>query len=83
MTQEDITKKIILSINKNFGVPKAKVFFDSTFESVGIDSLDRVEIITDMENEFKIEIPDNKLLVLRTVGLLVEYVDDSLHNKLG
>jgi acyl carrier protein len=62
-------------------VPSAELTLDSTFESVGVDSLDGVEIIVDTEFEFKITIPDSRLMMLRSVGSLVDYVDESLHKK--
>jgi acyl carrier protein len=81
MTKQEITDRIISNISKKSGVPSAELTLDSTFESVGVDSLDGVEIIVDTEFEFKITIPDNRLLQLHSVGSLVDYVDESLHKK--
>jgi acyl carrier protein len=81
MTKQEITDRIISNISKKSGVPSTELTLDSTFESVGVDSLDGVEIIVDTEFEFKITIPDNRLLQLHSVGSLVDYVDESLHKK--
>jgi acyl carrier protein len=46
-----------------------------------VDFLDGVEIIVDTEEEFKINVPDNRLMMLRSVGTLVDYVEESLSKK--
>jgi len=81
MTKQEISKKIILNISNKTGVPKTKLSLKSSFESVGVDSLDGVEIIVDTEKEFNINVPDNRLMMLQSVGSLVDYVDTSLNNK--
>jgi len=81
MTKQEIAEKIILNISNKFDVPKAEVSLESSFESIGADSLDGVEIIVDTEDEFKINVPDSKLMMIQSVGLLVDYVDASLNNK--
>ncbi len=81
MTKEEITDKIIVKISDRLGIPKTDVSLESSFKSCGADSLDSVEIIVDMESEFKIRVPDNKLMKLQSVGLLIDYVDDLLNKK--
>ena len=49
---------------------------DSTFEDLGIDSLDAVEIMMEMEDEFGIEMQYQE--VGKTVGELVNYIDSKL-----
>jgi acyl carrier protein len=39
-------------------IPEEQVTVDSTFEELGIDSMDAVEILFALENEFDINIPD-------------------------
>ena len=51
---------------------------DSTFESLGIDSLDIVELIMALEEEFDIEIPDAEAEKVTTVNDVVEYIS---HNS--
>jgi len=50
-----------------------QIDIDSTFESLEIDSLDMVEIVMDLEEEFKISIEDAE--DLKTVGDLVEFIE--------
>jgi acyl carrier protein len=47
---------------------------ETTFEEMGLDSLDKVEACMDIEDEFNIEIPDDAMSYIDTFGELVEYV---------
>ena len=81
ISKQEIAEKIILNISNKLGVSTNEVSLESSFKSVGIDSLDGVEIIVDTENEFNINVPDNRLMTFQTVGILIDYVDDSLNKK--
>lgn len=60
-------------LNENLDIDPAAVSGDSTFESLGIDSLDMVELVCEIENRFDIELGEPE--GLDTVGKLVEYID--------
>ncbi len=46
-------------------------------EDLGADSLDVVEMLMSIEDEFEIEIPDEKIESLKTVGQVVEYIQEN------
>ena len=48
-------------------VPQEQVSVDSSFQDLGIDSMDGVEILFDLENEFDINIPDEAAKSIRNV----------------
>ena len=50
---------------------------DSTFEDLGADSLDVVDVIMTLEDEFDMEIPDEAIEGMKTVGDLAKYVEDN------
>ncbi|MCD8107782.1 MAG: acyl carrier protein [Oscillospiraceae bacterium] len=50
---------------------------DSTFEDLGADSLDVVDVIMTLEDEFDMEIPDEAIEGMKTVGELVKYIEDN------
>lgn len=50
---------------------------ESTFEDLGADSLDVVDVIMTLEDEFDMEIPDEAIEGMKTVGELVKYVEDN------
>lgn len=47
-------------------------------EDLGLDSLDTVELIMTIEEEFGIEIPDEASVKITTYGQLVNYIEDNL-----
>lgn len=60
-------------LNENLDIDPTTVAADSTFESLGIDSLDMVELVCEIENRFGIELGEAE--GLDTVGKLVDYID--------
>ena len=55
---------------------------DSTFvDDLGADSLDIVELIMRFEDEFNIEIPDEKAEKIKTVNDVVKYIDGNISEE--
>ena len=68
-------ERVIAVIAKTQHIPAAAVTIDSTFEELKIDSLDGINIVFAVEEEFSIEIPDDSAKLIRTVRDVVEGVD--------
>ena len=56
-------------------IPIEKVTIDSSFEELGIDSMDGVNILFALENEFNITIPDEAAKQIRNVRQMMEGVE--------
>jgi acyl carrier protein len=56
-------------------IPIEKVSLDSTFQELGIDSMDAVNILFGLESEFDINIPDEETKEIRTVRQMAEGVE--------
>jgi acyl carrier protein len=54
------------------GVDAEKVKIDSSFEELGMDSLDAVELVADMEEIFNVNIPNTDLQNFKTIRQAVE-----------
>ena len=68
-------KKIIV---EQLGVDEADINMESSFiEDLGADSLDIVELIMALEEEFDIEIPDGDAEKIATVGDAVDYIKNN------
>ena len=67
-------EKLVSYAAKQLELSPEDITPDSTFESLGIDSLDIVELIMSMEEEFGMEIPEEDIESLSTVGAAVEYI---------
>lgn len=52
-------------------------------DDLGSDSLDAAEIITELEDRFEIELPEEEVKQIKTVGEIVELVDRTLKAKAG
>ncbi|HIW76769.1 MULTISPECIES: acyl carrier protein [Gordonibacter] len=70
MATIDTVKNIL---NENLDIDPAEVTEESTFESLGIDSLDMVELICDLEEACEVDFGEPE--GLNTVGELVSYID--------
>ena len=68
--------KIIEMICAQFGMEPEELNENTSFiEDMGIDSVDVVELVVDLETEFNMdEIPEEDLKKMRTIGDLAEYV---------
>jgi acyl carrier protein len=68
----DLTDRVISVIAKTQRIPKEKITPQSTFEELGLDSLDSVNILFALEEEFQISIPDEDTREIRSVAQMIE-----------
>ncbi|NTV52733.1 MAG: acyl carrier protein [Candidatus Firestonebacteria bacterium] len=72
MALEDKVKEIIVD---QLGVDADEVTTEASFiDDLGADSLDTVELVMALEEEFSMEIPDEEAEKIKTVGDAVEYI---------
>jgi len=65
-------------IAENLGIDQGMIKDESNFvNDLGADSLNIVEVIMGIEEEFDIEIPDDDAETLHTVGQLKQYIEDN------
>jgi acyl carrier protein len=69
---EEVFEKIKDLIVTKKGVEAEKVNIDSSFEELGMDSLDAVELVADMEEIFDVNIPNTELQNFKTIRQAVE-----------
>ena len=75
MDREKAVEEVRAILVEQLGVDPAEVTEDSSFqEDLNADSLDLVELIMEMEDRFKIKIPDEEAEKIATVGQAVDYV---------
>lgn len=60
------------------GVDAEKVILDSSFEELGMDSLDAVELVADMEEIFNVNIPNTDLQNFKTIRQAVEGLEKAI-----
>ncbi|MBL6923548.1 MAG: acyl carrier protein [Akkermansiaceae bacterium] len=73
---ENITEKVTEIIVEQLGVSADQVKPESNLiEDLGADSLDAVELVMAVEEEFGIEVPDEEAEKLRSVGDIISHVE--------
>ena len=77
----DVTPKVIEIIAREQHLDPGKVTLDSTFAELGIDSLDGVNILFALEEEFKLDIPDSVAQNMRSVRQVVDALSRVLEGK--
>ena len=74
-----VFEKVQKIISENLNVPLEKVTMDTHLvDDLGADSLDIVELIMALEEEFDIEIPDADAEKVVTVGDVVDYIKENV-----
>ena len=72
---DEIESKVKEIIVENLGVDVSTVNTQASFvNDLGADSLDTVELVMALEEEFDIEIPDDEAEKIQTVGQAVDYI---------
>jgi acyl carrier protein len=76
---EIVFKKIATLLSTKKGVNKELISIDSTFEELGLDSLDSIELIADMEDEFNVTIPNTELQGIKSIRNAVDGLSKALN----
>ena len=79
MNTEEVFEKVKGIIVEQLGVAEASVTMEASFiDDLGADSLDIVELVMALEEEFDIEIPDADAEKVTTVGDIVDYIKENV-----
>lgn len=72
-----VFNKVKSIVVDQLGVDEGDVKLETTFEELNADSLDIVELIMALEEEFDLDIPDEEAEKIRTVGDAVNYIKEN------
>lgn len=72
---DELVQRVLKTIATSKRIPLETVTIDSEFQQLGIDSMDAVEILFALENEFDISIPDDEVRNVRNVREMCEGVE--------
>lgn len=79
MSKEEILSRGKKIIMERLGVDEEKIVDNASFQNdLGADSLDVVELVMEIEDEFDIEIPDENAETFKTVCDVVNYIESKL-----
>jgi acyl carrier protein len=73
-----VTERVIDIVAEQLGVDREKVTPETHFiNDLGADSLDTVELVMELEEEFDINIPDDAAEKIETVGQAIKFIEES------
>ena len=78
-TPEEIESKVIAIVSEQMSVEKVEIKRETSFvNDLNADSLDTVELVMELEDEFDMNIPDDEAEKLQTVGQAIDYIQSQL-----
>jgi len=73
-----VEERVVNIVAEQLGVDKDKIKKESNFvNDLGADSLDTVELVMELEEEFDINIPDDAAEKIQTVGEAIDHIEKS------
>lgn len=72
---DSVAQKVIGVIAKYRKIPAESITMNTTFDELGIDSLDGINLVFELEEEFNLSIPDDRAFGMKTVGQIVEGIE--------
>jgi len=74
-SREEVFERVKEVLTEQLGIDEGEVTEEASFtEDLGADSLDFVEVVMDLEDQFGLKIPDEDARELTTVGKAIDYV---------
>ncbi len=81
-TRAEIEDKVKEIVGEQMGVDPSEMTTETSFiNDLNADSLDTVELVMELEDEFDMSIPDEEAEKLQTVGAAVEFIEKHLEAK--
>lgn len=79
MTKEQIFETVKNILVEQLGIDEEKITLESSFiDDLNADSLEIVELVMAMEQEFDMSIPDEEAEKIRTVGDAIDYIKENI-----
>jgi acyl carrier protein len=79
----DVQERVIRAIARACHLEPERVHPEATFEELGVDSLMGLEIVFELEEEFKVSIPENIAVGMRSVRDVIERLHAFFEQKEG
>ena len=82
LSKDNIASKVKEITSEQLGVDESQITPEAKFvDDLGADSLDTVELVMALEEEFDLEISDEEAEKLTTVNRVISYIEDCLDKK--
>ena len=81
-TAAEVEAKVIQIVSEQMSVDKGEITRNTSFvNDLNADSLDTVELVMELEDEFDLTIPDEEAEKLKTVGDALKYLQEKMGSK--
>ena len=77
MDRQEILDKVVQLVCENLEVEEADVAEDTTFDALGADSFDLLELVTALEDEFELTMDDEAVEKIATIGQVVDAIENA------
>ena len=74
MDHQEILDKVTEIVSQNLEVDESEISEDTSFDDLGADSFDNLELVTAFEDEFGLTLDDESLEKIQTIGDAVEAI---------
>ena len=82
IAREDIESEVIRIVSEQMSFDKGEIKRETSFvNDLNADSLDTVELVMELEDEFDLTIPDEEAEKLKTVGEVIDYISTQMADK--
>jgi acyl carrier protein len=79
LTVATVEQRVIEIVAEQLGVDQDRINRETSFvNDLGADSLDTVELVMELEEEFDINIPDDAAEKIQTVGQAIDFIDEAV-----
>lgn len=79
---QNVKHTVYRIMKEKLGLSDSELALDANFaKDLGVDSLDYMELVMELENTFNITIPESDASKMRTVGMLIDYVEERLASQ--
>ncbi len=79
---ENVEERVLNIVCEQLGTSRDKINRDTSFiNDLGADSLDTVELVMELEDQFELNIPDEEAEKIKTVGDAINFINQHLSEK--
>ena len=78
---QELASKVIGIVAAIKRVPPETIRADAAFDELGIDSLDKINILFELENEFDVDVPDEQARSIRSVNEMIARLEEYVQQR--
>lgn len=79
LSEQEIERRVVNILSNQMGIEETEISRDSKFiDDLNMDSLDSVEVIMELEDEFELTIPDEEAEKIVTVDQAIKYISQNI-----